>query len=562
MQLGLHAALLMSDFQWQAWECLTSKPRAVQSRLLLRIVGQNQTTQFGQDHGFSTIKSIESYRKQIPIRDYEGVRSYIDRAKNGERGVLTAEPILMFSMTSGSTGEPKLIPVTASTQTSHARITRLWYSRAFRDHPGCAAGKVFGLVGAAVEGYTAGGLPYGAASGMIYNSSPPWVKSRHALPYEIAEIKDYQAKYYTAMRVALEQNVSFLGTPNPSTILRLVETVDRFRDEIIRDIHDGTVSSRFNHTNKIHPAVLAKLSPNPTRARELENLVKAHGRLLPSEYWPNLQLIGCWKGGSVGVRLKDLACWFGAGAPTRDLGYMASEAQMSLPITDDGSAGILAIDTNFYEFIPETEIDSTTPVTLTCDELEIGGRYYVLVTTAGGLYRYDINDLIRVVGFHGRTPSIEFLRKGRDVTNITGEKLHVNQVIEAMTQAQSATGLHIQHYCACADANASRYNIAVEFAGATPSLHSLALLLNEIDTRLQVLNLEFAQKRASQRLRPPVLQIMKPGWFERKASAALRRGVRDSQFKAQLLTSTPADPDEVMFVQDESVIDSSERVFV
>jgi hypothetical protein len=550
MRLGLRAALFVGDLHWKRWERRTADPRAAQNELLLRILRRNQNTAFGRDHGFHGINSIGNYRSQVPIGDYERFRPYVKRASEGGRDVLTADPILMFALTSGSTGEPKLIPVTEATRASHSSLTKLWYSRAFHDHPGAAGGKVFGLVGAAVEGHTAGGIPYGAASGLIYQSSPWWIHRIRALPYAVAEIKNFEAKYYVAMRLALEQNVSFLGTPNPSTLLRLVDMADRHRVDMARDIHDGKLSDRFEVTGEIRAVLASRLGPNPSRARELEQFVKTQGRLRPIDYWPGLRLIGCWKGGSVGVRLKELEDWFGADVPTRDLGYMASEAQISLPIEDRGSAGILAIDANFYEFIPESAIGAANPITLGCDELEVGGVYYVIVTTAGGLYRYDINDLIRVAGFHGKTPLIEFLRKGRDVTNITGEKLHVNQVIQAMDQARIAATVAIRHFQACADLAQSRYAFMVEIVGAPLDKESLAHLLERIDAELCALNVEYAQKRESERLRPPVLCLMKPGWFERKANSAVERGGRDAQFKAKLLSDAPVDSSEVLFVID------------
>lgn len=552
MNLAQRAALFFSGLQWKRWESLTRDPAATQKQLLLQIIRRNQNTAFGRDHGFNSIRSVADFRRQVPIGDYENFRPYVERAKQGEKATLTSEPILMFTMTSGSTGEPKLIPVTESTRANHSRLTRLWYSRAFQDHPGSAAGKVFGLVGRTVEGHTAGGIPYGAASGLIYQSSPAWIKRAHALPYDIAEIKDFQAKYYVAMRLAIEQDVTFLGTPNPSTILRLVETADRYRDEIVKDVNDGSLSNRFELAPNIRAALSKNLSPNRRRAQELEKSLAANGRLRPIDCWPHLKLIGCWKGGSVGVRLKELAAWFGDAVPTRDLGYMASEAQMSLPISNDGSAGILAIDANFYEFIAESEIGSANPITLTCDELKVGGVYYVILTSAAGLYRYDINDVIRVTGFHGQTPLVEFLRKGRDVTNITGEKLHVNQVIQAMEQAQRATGALVQHFRAFADVEESRYTFMIEFDGTKPNEETLKHLLAELDTGLSVLNVEYADKRKSDRLKAPILCVMKPGWFERKASAALRAGARDVQFKAQLLSATPEDPSEVLFMVESS----------
>ncbi|HEX2932049.1 MAG TPA: GH3 auxin-responsive promoter family protein, partial [Candidatus Binatia bacterium] len=90
------------------------------------------------------------------------------------------------------------------------------------------------------------------------------------------------------------------------------------------------------------------------------------------------------------------------------------------------------------------------------------------------------------------------------------------------------------------------YAFLIECEGSKPPEESLCRLLNELDARLHALNLEYAQKRESRRLAPPVLWVMRPGWFDRKASAALRRGARDAQFKAQLLSHAPEDPAEIM----------------
>ncbi|MBM4260944.1 MAG: GH3 auxin-responsive promoter family protein [Deltaproteobacteria bacterium] len=547
MDPAFQAALAANRNAWRLFHEQTGAPKQSQEDVLLRLIRQNQQTAFGHEHGFASIKSIRDYRKQVRIADYERFRSYIDDLKTGAQNILTDEPPLMFTMTSGSTGEPKLIPVTESTRASHAALTQLWYGRAFADHPTCATGKVFGLVGAAEEGRTPGGIPYGAASGLIYRSSPGWIQQAHALPYEIAEIKDFEAKYYVAMRLGLEQNVTFLGTPNPSTILRLVECANRYKQDILKDIHDGSLAARFDIAGDIRAAIASRVSPNRQRALELEALMRGEEGLRPKAYWPNLGLIGCWKGGSVGVRLKEFEMWFGPDMPVRDLGYMASEAQMSLPISDNASAGILAIATNFYEFIPESEMGSAHPVTLTADALEIGVDYYLILTTASGLYRYDINDIVRVTDFYEKTPVIEFLRKGRDVTNITGEKLHVNQVIQALKQAQETSHVSVHRFHASADVAQSRYVFAVETdAAANPQ--TLLGFIGELDAQLGRLNVEYAQKRQSQRLKPPTLWVMKPGWFERKMAAALQRGARDSQFKAQLLSTTLEPTEEILSV--------------
>ena len=548
MDLLLKAALYLTHRQWTRWESLTTHPKEVQNQLLVDIVRRNRDTAFGRDHHFDTIRSLTEYRDQVAISDYERLRPYVERVQTGEARVLTAAPVLMFTQTSGSSGQPKLIPVTETTRRNHRQLTRFWYYRALVDHPELFAGKLLGVVSPAVEGRTEGGIPFGAASGLIYQSSPSWIQNAYALPYEIAEVKEFEARYYLTMRLGLEHDVTFFGTPNPSTILKLIDSVNRYKHEMIKDIYDGTITPLCNLPPEMRARFAGRLRKNPAHARRLESLIKSDGTLRPKEYWPRLRLIGCWKGGTVGIRLKEFPRWFARTTPVRDLGYMASEAQITLPISDSGSAGILAVDDNFYEFIPESEIDNASPPVLTCAELQEGSSYYLIITTPGGLYRYDINDVVRVAGFYNRTPLIEFVRKGRDVTNITGEKLHVNQVIRAMEQAQNATGLAVQHFQAFADLEKSRYVFLLEFHGPYPPEQELWRMLDELDASLCVLNIEYAQKRESRRLAAPVLWLMKSGWLERKAQSALQRGARDTQFKAQLLSATPEDPEEIVEV--------------
>ena len=102
------------------------------------------------------------------------------------------------------------------------------------------------------------------------------------------------------MRIAIEQNVSFIATPNPSTILRLVTIADQNREQIIRDINDGTIAGEFDIEAGIRREINTTIKPNVRRARELEAMLRSDELFAPRYYWPNLKLVGCWKGGSVG----------------------------------------------------------------------------------------------------------------------------------------------------------------------------------------------------------------------------------------------------------------------
>jgi len=520
---------------WRSFEQRTERPEKVQRALLHRLVAENRETAFGRQNGFSRIATVADYQAAVPVGDYEAFRPWVTRIQQGERRVLTAEDPYMFTMTSGTTGQPKLIPVNRSTRRGTSRLSGLWIYRCLADHPGVLAGRALVLVSPSIEGHTPQGMPYGSASGYIFQHASWFLKRVYALPYPVFTIKDYETKYYTIMRFALAQRVSLIATPNPSTILRLVVLADQRKEQLLRDIHDGTLAGEFDIPLQLRRQLTRFLKPNPKRVRELEHIVNTSGFLQPRGYWPEQKLVGCWKGGSVGPTVERLRPWFSPGTAFRDLGYLASEAQVTLPIYDEEPAGILALDTNFYEFIPEAEMGTAYPKALTAGQLQVGESYYIVITTPNGLYRYDINDVVRVAGFYRNTPLVEFLRKGRDMVSLTGEKLHLGQLMEAVEEAQSVTGLEVNHYRATGNVEACCYDLKVELVRDPVTDDEMIRFGRAVDDRLSMLNIEYQQKRLSGRLGPLRVQVMVPGWYARRLQNKLARAVRDTQFKDSLL---------------------------
>lgn len=507
---------------------------------------RNQDTMFGRAHAFAKIRSVEDYRASVPRGDYESIRPYVQAIVQGKQRILTAEAPFMFNLTSGTTDKPKLIPVTRHAAGMNARLTTLWLYRTLLDHPHFLDRTILFLASPPVEGYTACGLPYGSASGLALTTAPWLLKRQLAIPDAVLAIKDYEAKYYLTMRLALEHRLSFIVTPNPSTLIRLAETADTRKEEIIRDIRDGTLSGSQDIRPNIRECLKGLLRPNSRRAHELARFAEQHTTLRPRDYWPDLQVIGCWKGGTIGLQLVKLDRWFSPDTPVRDLGHLASEAHCSIPISDSGAGGLLAVHTNFYEFIREEERDKANPRVLTCDELRPGESYYMLLTTAGGLYRYDINDIVKINGYYRNTPVIEFLRKGRDMANLSGEKVHVNQVIQAIRQSQDDSQIYLRHFRVVADVTQCRYEFMVEFEDTYPSTECLSGFLARLDTVLGQMNVEYFHKRRSRRLGPPSLHVMKHGWFERTVRERLQQGARDAQVKPSLLTDTKEGAEDIL----------------
>ncbi len=529
----------------------TRDPGRIQSELLMSMVRNNANTEYGRRYDFAAIQNIADYQKKVPLITYQDIQEDMERVAAGAKNVFTAEDPVMFAQTSGTTGKPKYIPVTPTDQgRAHKDQMRTWLYHAQKAHPGILDYKVVSMVSPAIEGHTESGTPFGSTSGHIYKNMPGIVRRAYSVPYEVFEIEDYQAKYYSIMRISLQHDVHFMATANPSSILQLLDKANAYSEQLIRDIHDGTLSKNQNIEGGLRQAVEKGLRPNPGRAKQLEQArSKRGGRLIPGDYWPDLGLIGCWKGGTVGHYLEKFDDWFNPdgvrSVPVRDWGYLSSEARGSIPLSDEGSKGVLTVATNFFEFAPvdAVEADPDHPESwpyLTTAELEMGGEYYIFVTTTSGLYRYDINDVIQVAGRYLNTPEIVFLRKGRGMTNITGEKLSVNQVIDGVQNASRVTGLIPAHFKAEADTDRSRYVLRVEFAGH-PEEPEQGTFLREVDNYLKQVNIEYKAKRDSARLGAPVLHVMREGWYERGRRQLAASGKRVFQAKTEVLSRVKAE---------------------
>jgi hypothetical protein len=253
------------------------------------------------------------------------------------------------------------------------------------------------------------------------------------------------------------------------------------------------------------------------------------GRLLPSDYWPKLALIGCWKGGPLRLYLNSLSEYYGD-VPVRELGLLASEGRMSIPISDHGSAGVLNIIAGFFEFLPAShERPRPDDATLLAHELEVGGEYWIIPTGLNGLYRYDIHDIVRVEGFAGSAPLISFVNKGKHIASITGEKLAEYQAVTAFQEALEA-GDPPPFVVSPARDEVPYYTLLLEDAHAR-ALGAWPARLAKMDGSLKRLNVEYACKRDSGRIGPIRLTVIRDGAL----AAICRPETQGDQFKAVYL---------------------------
>ncbi len=248
-----------------------------------------------------------------------------------------------------------------------------------------------------------------------------------------------------------------------------------------------------------------------------------------------------WTGGTLGLYLPRLRQLTGS-TPIRDVGLLASEGRFSIPLIDASPAGAADVTSSFLEFIPAEHEAAGQVGTFGIHELESGREYFLVLTNFAGLWRYNIQDRIRVLGWMGHTPLIEFLSKGAHTANITGEKLTENQLVEAVAHACAATGIEVQNFVAQGHfAPLPYYQLQVQCGTAAlgcahSSREELDKLARTVDDSLGKLNVEYASKRRSGRLGPINIVPVGPEYFAHQEQQFLaRRGPRLEQYKPRFL---------------------------
>ncbi len=177
---------------------------------------------------------------------------------------------------------------------------------------------------------------------------------------------------------------------------------------------------------------------------------------------------------------------------------------MTIPIEDGTAAGVLDVRHHYFEFIPEEQANRDQPETVEATDLIEGRNYFIVLTTAGGLYRYNISDLVRCVGYHGQAPLIEFLNKGAHYSSLTGEKLSEHQVIAAVEAAQRTArrSLEVVSCCCRRGMILPIYSLLIEESDlASPAITGTAGQLPS-STSCERQNVEYVSKRDTLRLGP------------------------------------------------------------
>lgn len=497
------------------FELATKNPQDSQQMLLMAILRKHQNTSFAKDHHFSSIRSIDEFRNNIGVAGYETIEPYMNRVLKGENSALLADRrIHMFALTSGTTNTRKYIPVTDSYLENYRRGWNIWGLNAFLKHEKAKFQPILQMSGDWDEYRSDSGVPCGSVTGLTARMQRKVIRWLYCVPPEVSRIKDSASKYYTVMRLSIDRPVGLILAANPSTLINLAKAGDHEKESLIRDLRDGTLSSRMDIPADVRKILGPRIKKRPEKAMELEAVINKTGSLFPKDFWPEHCLLGNWTGGSMASYLRHYPSFYGT-MPVRDVGLIASEGRMTIPLEDNTPSGVLDITTHFFEFIPEDEKDSPNPTVLLPHELVEGRNYFILFTTSYGLYRYDIHDVVRCTGFFNKTPMLQFLNKGSYFSNLTGEKISEYQITGSMAEILRELDhtLNIYSIAPVWSDEQPFYGLFVE-SGDVPGTDVANRLASLLENKLRKINIEYDSKRESLRLGPIKPFILKSGTWQ------------------------------------------------
>lgn len=527
---------LLAQYASYARKRLIRKTRcamATQEQFLQNLLRAHQHTELGQAFGLEAIKTVDDFRQRVTVLPYSFYDPYTDRIARGESNVLNPHPVTYINLTSGSTGNKKRVPVTALFQRTlrRADLASIGFAIAALQERHLPFGKALLTNCATLQGITEARIAYGPVSVGSIRRGKWLVDQIFTLPFDALEISDTLTRHYVCLLFAL-RNANLRGwvANFPMLILQTCGYLELYAEELIDDLAYGTIIPWLN----INPATRHRLercwSAVPERAAQLRAILQRDGNLTPQTAWQNLSYITTAQGGTSDFYLQRFPDYFGD-TPVYGGIYGTAEATFSVCPDFNMAGGILAIESGFFEFIPPNQWHESHPKTLLPTELTVGERYRVLVTSYSGFYRYDIGDVVEVVGFYEQAPLIVFRHRRGSLLSATTEKTTEFHVTKVMQNLQNEFGLKLEDFCITLSEHEfpARYLVNIELAHGY-TLSNPQAFLNRFEAWLTVINTPYGTVRQDQ-VPSPRLRILAPHSFAQIRQRQVSRGMFDSQLK-------------------------------
>lgn len=436
-----------------------------QRKVYKQLLDKGQHTRFGQDHKLTGDMPYPAFREQVPVRDYEALKPYVERIKQGEKDVLWPGLPKYFAKTSGTTSGVKYIPLTKDSMPNHFGSARnaLFNYYARTGNGRFLDGKMIFLSGSP-ELEVVGGIPTGRLSGIVNHEVPGWLRTNQLPGYKTNCIEEWEEKLERIIDETIDADMRLISGIPPWVQMYYERLLERTGKQTVKEVFP-------NYSMFVYGGV----NFEPYRAA-LENLV--------------------------GERLDSVETY-----PASE-GFIAFQDSQTEPgLLLNAYSGI------FFEFIPLDEIHNDHPRRLWLDEVEIGVNYVLLINNNAGLWGYNIGDTVQFVS---RDP-YRLVVSGRVKHYISafGEHVIGKEVEEAMNAVAARHKVRVVEYTVAPqitppEGGTPYHEWFVEFQEAPQDPEQFAA---DLDREMVQQNIYYQDLIDGNILRPLKIQVMEKDAF-------------------------------------------------
>ncbi|XP_038063297.1 indole-3-acetic acid-amido synthetase GH3.3-like [Patiria miniata] len=405
-------------------------PREAQEDLIRELTSRHAKTENGRKNRLGEIQSVEDLRKKHPLTTYDHYRDYIQRLADGEEGVFLDEEPVRFGVTSGTTGAGKKIPLVSFWLEGDAlckQIRRLAvYQGAHRPSP--VQKRRFFYIHPKISLTKTGRVisPY-----MFIKQEDTKRLSELSSPPPAFTITNEPSAVYIHMLFAIaDTNLALLSTMFTPQMYRALKCLETNWQAMLEDLSTGQINAKIPLDPDIRRSLQRYLRLDKARVFQLRREFEKGFHGILKRIWPHLVAI---EGIDIMGFKKKLEEKFSYGVPCFSWGYGNTEVghlAINMWLHEKELRYAPCSHMAVLEFIPEQNSSDEDPKTLLIDEVEVGGRYELVLTMRSGLYRYRNGDVIQIVGFHENCPVMRMLYRSGEYLNLVYEKVNT-QVVDA-----------------------------------------------------------------------------------------------------------------------------------
>ncbi|MDB0600536.1 GH3 auxin-responsive promoter family protein [Tenacibaculum maritimum] len=439
------------------------RPHKTQEKVFQYLISKAKKTAFGKDHNFSKIKTYEDFKKYVPIHDYEGLRSYVDRVVQGEKDVLWKGKPLYFAKTSGTTSGAKYIPISKESMPTHIKSARnaLLFYIAETNNANFVNGKMIFLQGSPIL-EDKNGVKLGRLSGIAAHYVPNYLLKNRLPSWKTNCIEDWDTKVNAIVEETIHENMSVIsGIPS---------WVQMYFEKLIERT-GKTVSELFPNFNFF---IYGGVNFEPYK-NKFETLI--------------------------GKKIDYIEL------------YPASEGFIAYQDSQKEKGMLLQLNSGiFYEFIPATEFFEENPTRISLKEVVLGVNYVIILNTSAGLWGYNIGDTVEFTTLNPYR--IKVTGRIKHFISAFGEHVIGKEVEKALNDAIKGTEITVSEFTVAPQVNPEKglpyHEWFIEFENDPENLEELAV---KIDMSMQEQNVYYFDLIEGKVLRSLIIRKVKKGGF-------------------------------------------------